>query len=628
MKHLIMGTAGHVDHGKTALVKALTGFDCDTHPEEKRRGITINLGFTHLKTNKGKIGIVDVPGHKDFIHTMVAGACGIDFALFVVASDGGVMPQTREHLEIMNLLGVKKGIIVLTRSDLASRDVADLAKEEVKGLVKGTFLEGAPIVSTSIVTDDGICELKEEIEKIAERVEERPAGGVFRIFVDRIFSVKGFGTVVNGSVISGRLRVKDSVYLIPSGGGELRVRRLERDREEVTEVVAGDRASLNLVGLNREDFKRGQVISNQELPVTELIDSKLQLFGGFHGLDLWSNVIFHLGTFESPAKVHLLSGNLAQIHLDRPCVIMRGDRFIIRNSSCDTTLGGGEVIDPFPLHHRRRTPQLIDNIQRIADGKLSELIAFEVKKERGPISTGEMSSYLNLPHDDIKRAVKEMSSGVTIYDCGDEFVLVPEDEDEKIKSRIVETLSSLHKRNPLDKKGRCEHEFKGILGLRTKAGEKLIGAICERLKREGVIKNVEDTWALAGHNVALDSDFKRRIDDVERMLIEYDMQTPLFSELKEKTKLGEDGLKQVLHFLIGEKRAYYINENYIHASVVDRSRKKLVETLKGGKDGITVAEFRDIVSGNRKISLLLLAIFDREGTTIRAGDKRYLKNKL
>jgi selenocysteine-specific elongation factor len=288
VKHLILGTAGHVDHGKTALVKALTGIDCDTHKEEKRRGITINLGFAHLTLASGDtVGIVDVPGHRDFVHTMVAGACGIDCVLMVIAADSGVMPQTREHLAICDILGIRAGIIAVTRVDLVDETALAGVREEISRFKKGTFLENSPVVDVSPVTGRGIETCKAVIAETLMHVPDRRTGTVFRMFIDRIFSVSGFGTVVTGSVKSGKVSIGQTAYLLPPHK-ELRVRRIERYGAEVAEVTAGDRASLNLVGLSKEEFERGMLVSDRPLATTTLLDVRLHLFDHTKPLGRWS----------------------------------------------------------------------------------------------------------------------------------------------------------------------------------------------------------------------------------------------------------------------------------------------------------------------------------------------------
>jgi selenocysteine-specific elongation factor len=308
-KHVIMGTAGHVDHGKTALIRALTGFDCDTHQEEKRRGITINLGFTHLAIDdQNSIGIVDVPGHADFINTMISGAAGIDFVLLVIAADEGIMPQTYEHLEIMKLLQIKNGFVVLTKVDLVDDDLIELAMEEISEFKAGTFLENAPILPFSIVNNYGLEAIVSQIKSISDSVIPKSSEGIFRMYIDRIFSVQGFGTIVNGSVLSGKTSLQDDLFLLPENR-EIRIRNMQRHGKNVETIFAGDRGSLNIVGLKKNEFQRGMLLVNQPIKTTQLIDVRLSLFKNAKSLTVWNQVIFLLQTYKLMVKVHLLDKN-------------------------------------------------------------------------------------------------------------------------------------------------------------------------------------------------------------------------------------------------------------------------------------------------------------------------------
>jgi selenocysteine-specific elongation factor len=300
IKHLIMGTAGHVDHGKTALIAALTGIECDTHKEEKARGITINLGFAHLELDDDiSIGIVDVPGHKDFIKTMVAGAYGIDFVLLVIAADCGIMPQTREHLNILQMLGVKQGLVALTKTDIVDGEMQELAEMEIMDYLEKTSLRDAAIVPVSSVTGEGIEELKNKIHDIAQQTSGKKAGNVFRMYIDRFFNVKGHGLVVTGSVLNGKISVGSEVYPYPGKREKLKVRSIERHGKQVEHVDAGDRAALNISGMKQADFVRGMLLLGKEMELVAMIDARLELFDGHVNLGVWSHVIFHTGTFYS-----------------------------------------------------------------------------------------------------------------------------------------------------------------------------------------------------------------------------------------------------------------------------------------------------------------------------------------
>ena len=637
MKHLIMGTAGHVDHGKTALIKALTGTECDTHKEEKLRGITINLGFASLKLpTEDIIGIVDVPGHRDFIHTMVAGASGIDIALMVIAADSGIMPQTREHLQIMQILGIRSGIIAISRIDLVDTDIADMACEEARELVEGTFLDNCPIVKVSSRTGDGMAELKDAIVQVSGEIEQRQAGEVFRMYIDRIFSISGFGTVVTGSVLGGSAKTASTLYLLPAGK-ELKVRRIEHHGQEVQEITAGDRASMNLTGLSKADFSRGMMIADRILRTTVLLDARLELFDHERALELWSHALFFMGTFEAQVRIHLLDKDilrggdnaLVQIHLPELCLAQSGDHFVIRSTSGDFTLGGGEIIDPSPLHHRRRPEKLIITLSRISDGKLGELIASEVKKHPGGISVTELAELLNTSNEDI--TVTQISSEIRVVSSEKETFYIGSGDYDLFIRRITGNVSAYHRANPLEDGGRTLDELHGSLFGEGRQGTRaMLQLILEMMERGGELKKVRHTWAMVSHNVDAAAGYEAQIRTIELFLEKCGVKTPLISELEQFAKengVDEKLLKGILRYLVSRRRTYQTGANYIHASVVDQSRERLLRELLVVPDGLTVARFRDLINGNRKLCLLLLSIYDEEGVTERKGDMRIITEK-
>jgi selenocysteine-specific elongation factor len=644
--HFIMGTAGHVDHGKTALIKALTGIDCDTRPEEKLRGITINLGFAHIDFPNGiSIGIVDVPGHRDFINTMISGACGIDFVMLVIAADSGVMPQTVEHLQIMQMLGIKSGIIALTKTDLADEEMLMIVEEDIKELTCDTFLDGCPIFKVSSQTGDGIDELKDFLSQIDLASFDRGKKDFFRMFIDRIFSVAGFGTIVTGSVMSGSLRINDKVFLLPSEK-ELRVRRLEKHGKEVEEVVAGNRAAINLIGLKKEEFNRGMVLCDRVISSTNLLDVKIKIISSGKKFDLWSQVIFLSGTFESQARVHLIDAEnlkcgetaFAQIHLNQPFITQIGDKFIIRNSSGDKTIGGGEIIDPYPLHHKRRTEKVIAHLKNILEGGLTQLIAAEVRKTNSPVTLECIANNLNIFEKDLARLSTELlPSDVIHFDSEGATYLILSGQLEKLKNRIIKILENYHKRNPLDEEGRTFEELMGIFGVnRNSAADGVMKCLLQEMVERKILRKVNATWCMYSHLVSLTEEDKKQIKFVESFHKNCGMNVPLMSELIPaalKKGISETRLNQILVLLSKRERVYSIDGNYVFKNIVDDCRKILLESLinsnSGNEDanGITVAQFRDLVKGNRKICLLLLAQFDREGITRRENDLRYLTDK-
>ncbi|MBD3418658.1 MAG: selenocysteine-specific translation elongation factor [Chitinivibrionales bacterium] len=637
-RHLIMGTAGHIDHGKTALVHKLTGIECDTHKEEKRRGITINLGFAHATLANGdSIGIVDVPGHKNFVHTMVSGACGIDFVLMVIAADSGIMPQTREHLHIMHILGIRHGLTALNKIDLVDKEVCELAQEEIAEFTEGTFLEGAPVVPVSSRTGEGFDELNAQLNAIAAKVKERPSGEVFRLYIDRIFSVSGFGTVVTGSVLSGRLSLDSKAYLLP-GEDELRVRRIERHGAAVQEVIAGDRASLNLTGMNRDSFRRGMLVSDRPLRSTQMIDARLTLFNHSRRFGIWTQVIFLFGTFEAQARVHLIDKNslhggeeaIVQIHLPAPCVVQAGDKYVIRSSSSDVTLGGGELLDALPLHHRRRPQELIEGLSKIAAGKLPELVAVEVRKQRNGTSAASLSSLLNKSEREIcSILIQNMPHDICVFTHETDVLAAPRPTVSAFEEKITRKLATYHKYHPLEKGGLSANELYGILGVdKNSDGARLIQLVLDDMQRKSLLKKVRHSWALPSHQVTLSEHQRREIDFVKNFLDACGMKMPTMSVLHEQAaSRGMDAKKvrSILHYLAARGDAYYIEPEFVSAKAVDPSREKLINALKQKPAGLTVAEFRNLTDGNRRICLFMYALFDNEGLTVRQGDVRVLR---
>jgi len=637
MKHLIMGTAGHVDHGKTTLIKALTQIDCDTHKEEKARGITIHLGFAHMDLGDGQtLGIVDMPGHRDFIHTMVGGASGIDFVLLVIAADSGIMPQTREHLNIMKILGVRQGIIALTKADLADAELLEMVRDDVRELVKGSFLESAPLIEVSAKTGMGLDDLKEAIRAVAGRVEAKPADGVFRMFVDRAFTVAGFGTVVTGSVISGTAKAGDTLYLLPGKEDGFRVRRMERHGQEVGAVVAGDRASINLVGLEKSEFKRGMLLADRLLRPTSLIDVRLELYEEEVALGAWSQVIFHVGTSEQQARVHLLDRDklkcgekaLAQIHLQELCVLQHGDRFVIRNSSDEWTLGGGEVIDITPLHHRRRKEKILKDVEKLAEGKLGEIIALQVKKLYRATTAAEVAASLNVAESVVDGALAGALPGEVIRQSGKNgAVLFTKSGLEKMRVGVMNAIHAYRKANPLAVRGADFDEIRSALRIdRGAPGEDFLRTVLQQQVEKGKLKEKDKTWAFASEG-EIGAERLAHIAAIETYIRDCGMQVPLMSvmkEIAEKKGMSEKELGQVLHHLVVTGIVIRHSDELIHKNVVDDCREKLRARYAGDKKGFTVAEFRDLVGGNRKSSLLLLAIFDQEKLTRRQGDYRFL----
>jgi selenocysteine-specific elongation factor len=625
-----MGTAGHIDHGKTSLIKALTNIDCDTHKEEKRRGITINLGFSYLNLPNGEsIGIIDVPGHKDFINTMVSGACGIDFVLLVIAADSGIMPQTIEHINIITALGIKRGIVALTKIDLVDDELIEMAKSEILEYLKKTSLKDAPIVGVSAITGTGKDELIQAIEKIIAEVDEKENSSLFRMYIDRIFSVKGFGSVVTGSVLSGSIQTKDEVFLLPGNNEKLRIRSIERHGKPVESVVAGDRAAINLIGLNNEDFERGMIISNKFLEETSMIDAQVSLFDNNISLPLWSNITFHTGTFDCQARMHLINKAtiqpneeaIVQIHLRKPGIFINKDKFIIRNSSGDITLGGGFVMDAAPLHHRRRTPKLIDSLTQLSEHILSEqsikeMINGELKKEFKPFGIEEISNKLNIPVDEIKNEINKGRCNFGVYKSTECVILISTGNDNSFQEKLLNILKEHHEKNKIFPNGLDVNEITGKIGFSKLKTEKLyIELLLQKMLSANLVEKYKNTWIIAGHKPILDNQTKKEIDWLENEIRRYETEKPVITEIEEKAvnnKIQKNKLKMYLSYLASIDKIQLFQNDFVHSSIINKFRVDLLKKLSVKNEGLDFNEFKEIIGGTKKFRALLTDMFENE----------------
>ena len=641
IKHLIMGTAGHVDHGKTTLIKALTGYDCDTHKQEKERGITINLGFSHIDLRNGdSVGIVDVPGHADFIKTMVAGACGIDFVLLVISADEGIMPQTKEHLEIMETLGITKGIIVLNKIDLVDEELLELATEEVMDFVQDSFLKDAPIIHVSSQTKQGIEELINEITILTDSIPQRKTEGLFRMYIDRIFTQEGFGTIVNGSIISGTIQKNEPVFLLPNEK-ELRIRRLEHHGDEVSQVSAGDRASFNLVGFKQKEFKHGMVLSNKKIKPTKLIDIKLKIYQNDVTLGLWNQVIFLLGTNRVMVRIHLLdrdhlrSGEscLAQVYLPYPIITQYNDKFVIRNSSGNLTLGGGYVVDPYPLHHRRRRETQVDIVKKIASGELEEMVAAEVRKSAMPISQKTIAEYLDVNPDELIEVIfQKLPGDIVFYQSDEETILLQKKKNTKYQNKILTGLMDFHAKNPLKNSGRTFKELMGIFGEdQTQETKITLTQILHNLEEKVKLKREGNSWMLASHEVKLDDNLKAMIEQIDELIISKGNNAvdPLdVNDFAYDAGISKKQIMQIVSYLFDNGNIYLLQQKYLHSDLVNKAKKILLEQLVKVTEGIKVSQFRDLLNTNRGTAMILLEFFDSENITLRKGNFRVLTKKF
>jgi selenocysteine-specific elongation factor len=632
MKHLIIGTAGHVDHGKTSLIRALTNIDCDTHKEEKERGITINLGFAHLDLPTGEsVGIVDVPGHKDFIKTMIAGAYGIDMVLLVVAADSGIMPQTEEHLQIIETLGVKLAVVALNKIDLVDDETLELAHLEIAEFLEGTAIENAPIIPVSSLTGKGIGKLEEVIAATISQVTQKPVSNQFRMYIDRLFNIKGLGFVVTGSVLEGVTKTGKELFLLPGKNKKVKVRNIERHGVEVNEVYGGDRAALNLGGLKAEDFSRGMVLSNIMIDQTSLVDATLTLFGKAPELKIWSNVVFYSGTFESAARLHLIdkdvlkSGQTAivQIHLVKPAIIVNKDKFIVRNSSNTATIGGGIIIDTSPLHHKKRNEKLIRELTDLVEATLNNdnlinLIKIELKKVNAPVFTSWIAAKLNKTTDEIMEAFKTQSQkGVMAFKGREETVLIGEELHFSYYDMVLDEIGRWHQANPILEEGLSKDVFHGKFNFgKNDAGKLYLDILIKSLEDEGKITKAGNSFALSGHTIKMDGKTEEQVQWLEQTIQNVGLEKPVPAEIEEMAhmrRINKERLKMLLKYLGKEGILIFYEGEYIHRSIVENCRSLLLRKIAVKEDGINEKEFRELINGTRKLAQMLLGIFIQDG---------------
>ncbi len=631
-KHIIIGTAGHVDHGKTSLIKSLTNVDCDTHQQEKDRGITINLGFSHLELASGNsVGIVDMPGHRDFIKTMVAGAYGIDLVLLVIAADSGIMPQTREHLNIIRMLDINDGIIVLTKTDLVDDEMLELAELEIQEFLEESPLDSAEIVKVSNVDGRGVDELRQRIDAFCNAIVRTKSKEGFRLYVDRLFNVRGIGIVVTGSVINGELCVGDELYALPEVNKKVKVKGIQRHGKVVDSVSAGDRAAINISGIKTEDYHKGLLLSSDDIAVSQLIDCRIRLFDEKAKLKVWTGVIFLSGTFECLAKVHLLDVDeltnggeaLVQIHLSKPYPFLPKDRFILRNSSNDLTLGGGIIFNTQPLHHRRRTEKLKDIIQEQAqivldDSSISDKIRMVLKTEKSPFTLKQMAEKIDVEASEIIQEFEAYSHSDIISNTqSDEKVLFSGELLDEVKMIILEALHDYHEKNPMIRTGLLPGSFvnKGV--IRDSALWKLIlNHALTSLESETKIKKVKETFTLYSHKVKINAKAREQIEWLEQKIIHQGMQNPRMRQIEEwakDNKISKDRFRSYLQYLVAENKLVIVDGEYVHRALTDKALGILLkETAKKGT-GLNEKELREATNATKKFVQTLVKLFVDEG---------------
>lgn len=636
MHQVVLGTAGHIDHGKTSLIRALTGIDTDRLKEEKRRGITIELGFAYLDLPDGtRLGIVDVPGHERFVKHMVAGATGIDLVALVIAADEGVMPQTREHLEICQLLRVKQGLVVLTKIDLVDdAEWVDMVEEDIRDFLQGTFLENAPIVRVSAATGVGLDTLKQRLLEMVPSVPARNTSGPFRMSIDRVFTMKGFGTVVTGTSLSGTVRVGDAVTLYPSRI-ETKVRGLQVHNQEVQQAFPGQRTAINLQGVERDALQRGEVVATPDsLLSSYMLDVSLELLPDApHPLKERQKIRFHTGTTETVATLVLLDRDqlapgektYAQVRLDRPLAVLRGDRYVLRSYSPIRTLGGGAVLHPVPKKHKGKDkPVAAQALKTLEDAEPAVALQWHLRDAGWlGVSEKELQIRANVFGKSFSDALEMLLSRqkAILYDRENRRFIDPESLT-ALQENVTAILAAYHARNPL-KPGMPKEEISAQTD--RPVDPKLLHHVLRRLAEEGALVLDKEWVRLSSHKGDLSPDAKVIHEQMEKIYSEAGLQPPFFKDVSAQMPGTARQHKDVLDWMLNQGRLIKVKEDlFFHAQAIAGLQEKLVTFLQEHGE-ISAAQFKEMTQASRKYTIPLLEYFDGQKLTIRIGDVRRLR---
>jgi selenocysteine-specific elongation factor len=628
MKSIIVGTAGHIDHGKTALVKALTGIDADRLEEEKRRGITIDLGFAHLELpakndERLRFGFVDVPGHERFVRNMLAGVGGIDLVLLVIAADEGIKPQTREHFDICRLLSIHRGITVITKSDLVDSDMLDVVRLEIDDFLRGSFLENSPIIPVSSLKGSGLDELKRELVRAAGSTPTRDFNAITRLPIDRIFTMKGFGTVVTGTLIAGSIRKEDELELFPLRK-KVRVRGVQVHGATADKAVAGERTALNLAGIEKEDLARGMVLASSGLlKASSRMDVKLSLLPSAKPLKQGARVHLHALTSEVIATVKLHDGRqlqpgseaFAELHLNEPLLLIPEDRFIIRQFSPVITIGGGVVLDAFPLKKAAKTAR-VACLNELANADPPKVLKARVARrgERG-LSLEQAVAETGWREGVITSRLFSMKQ--EIVRAGD--VLLTAAAFSSLSSRVTSAVQDFQKRNPLVNGVAPE-----TLRESTDVYPRLFEFVVASLVGDKHLEISTGLLHLPGRGVIMKDDEAESRSLIENAFASTGLKVPALKDVMAGLKIDKARAQKIVTLLLREKILIKISDDLVfHRDTLDDLRRRLaVEKLRSAM--IDVARFKDLTGVSRKYAIPLLEYLDRERVTKRMGDERII----
>ena len=634
-KNLIIGTAGHIDHGKTTLIGALTGEDTDRLKEEKERGISIELGFSELDYDDGvQLGIIDVPGHEKFIKNMLAGAGGVDIALLVVDADEGVMAQTREHLAILDLLNIERGIIALTKIDKVEDEWLELVIEDTKDKLEGTFLENEEIIPVSAVENTGIKKLKDKIHKIALNIEEKDLNDNVYYPIDRVFTLSGHGTVITGTLVSGKISVEDELTIYPQKK-EVRIRSLQVHNEKVDVVTPGQRVGINIAGVDKEEIDRGDVLAtSNSLEPTDFIDGRLNLLKDCpmilnHG----DRIRFHIGAREVIGRVYMIEkeqllpgeNGLVQFRLEENIVGRFKENFVVRRYSPMTTIGGGVIIDNNPPYRRKMDKEAVKELEIKENGTKEERIVLELKLQKEKtLNKKIISKKTNISIKNIKRLIEKLKdkNEIVEFTNGNIKSYLHINTYNNLKNEIVELLHNYHNEYSL-RNGYPKEELRKTISVNL--NKKEFDQLISNLKSEDKIQNNGSKIALKDFEIkynAKQKEIKNNIIDI----FNDNFMPPTIDEIPAKYE-DEDEVSEVLQAVIKEGILKKIGHNlYFHKDSINKAENLLKNYLKEN-ESIELSEFRDLLSSSRKYALPLLEYFDQKDYLVRKGDKRKLKQK-
>lgn len=626
MKHIIVGTAGHIDHGKTTLIKALTGRETDTLDEEKKRGISINLGFTFFDLPSGKrVGIVDVPGHEKFIKNMLAGASGLDMVMLVVAADEGVMPQTVEHIDILSFLNIKNGLIVLTKSDMVEPEFRELVKEDIKERMQGTFLENAEILEVDSVSKRGIPELIQKIDEMSDKIEEKSENSPARLNIDRVFTIKGHGTVVTGTLLEGKISVDDDLVVYPEKI-KAKIRSIQVHGEDETTAYAGQRTAINISNVKKDEVNRGDVLAAPDsLEDSMMLDVKMNIIKHVDKtLKHWDRLRLYHGTREILCRAVPLDkeeiapgeSGFVQLRLEESIVSKKGDAFVVRSYSPMATIGGGVIIDASPKKHKRFDENVIETLKVKEKGELHDIIEEYLKHNSKNYPTiKDIMSYSGAHEEDIKKSLDKLNDEGKIFVIGNMYIHM--NHYKKLSEKVEEVLSDYHKHNRL-KPGILKEELKSKVESKFKPKE--FDIVLAAFEGDGIIKIAGNIVSLKDFEVVFNEKQKENRNRMQKMLKKCGFDSvPTIEEITGKDVRA----KEVLDAMIGDSVAMLGDGYIMDMETYGKAKKMLVDYINEHGE-ITLGEYRDLIGSSRKNCMIILESFDRNRITKRIENKRVL----